>query len=136
MYKRQGLADRIIVDSCGTGDWHIGHSPDPRAIAFGKKYGYDLSPLKARQLCKTDFKHFDFILAMDKKNLSDAQDQAGGNSESEISLFLSPIQHDSVNIDEVPDPYYGGDEGFDKVIQLCEIASDYWLDVFASKLSN
>lgn len=129
-----GLQNEIIVDSCGTGDWHIGHAPDPRTIECATKYGYDLSTLRARKLLASDFIDFDYILAMDKQNLRDAESICPDHFNGELTLFLdvlaesTPQDTDAPTIREVPDPYYGGADGFDEVIQLCEKASDAWLN--------
>ena len=118
---RAGLAQHIQVDSCGTGDWHIGHAPDPRTSEKAAQYGYDLSSLRARQFCADDFQRFNVLLAMDKQNLSDIEAQRPPDFGGRADLFLryagvaDPL--------EVPDPYYGGDAGFDRVVQLIERAS-------------
>lgn len=121
MVAAQGLAEKITVDSCGTGDWHIGHTPDQRASAEAGQRGYDLSHLRARQVTPADFDRFDFILAMDKQNLADLQVMSPSHFSGELALFLSFAEGD-VPL-EVPDPYYGGDDGFATVLNLVESAS-------------
>ncbi len=111
--------DRLEVDSAGTGDWHLGHPPHPPAIAAGRKRGYDLSPLRARQFEVEDFRRFDLILAMDKQNLVDIERLRPNGSETPVRLFLSYAPESDV--DEVPDPYFTGD--FDEALGLIEAAA-------------
>ena len=116
-----GLAERIQVDSAGTGDWHTGRAPDPRTQEAAKRRGYDLSPLRARQVSPADFSRFDLLLAMDKANLRDLQQLHPGQGRVELDLYLRRYQ---LPLDEVPDPYYGGAQGFELVLDLLEQASD------------
>ena len=122
LVKQRGLGNRIEVDSCGTGDWHIGHAPDPRASAEASNRGYDLSHLRARQVVKEDFERFDYILAMDKQNLADLKAMQPQSYTGRLDLFMA-FAADS-DVKEVPDPYYGGDQGFAEVLDLIESASD------------
>lgn len=117
--KEAGLAEHVEVDSAGTGDWHVGRPPDSRMLSCAMQSGYDLSALRARQVCGEDFRYFDYVLAMDGNNLAELRALAG-NSRSHIALFMSFCDEP---VDEVPDPYYGGDEGFTEVIRLVEAAS-------------
>ncbi len=121
MLEEAGLADEIQVDSAGTGDWHIGRSPDQRAQAAALRRGYDLSGLRARQVCATDFQNFDYILAMDNSNLKDLRALRGPQDQCELALFLNYAT--DADLPEVPDPYYGGDQGFDEVLDLVEDAA-------------
>lgn len=116
-----GLAERIEVDSAGTGDWHTGRAPDPRTQEAAKRRGYDLSPLRARQVSQADFSRFDLLLAMDKANLRDLQQLRPAQGHAELDLYLRRYQ---LPLDEVPDPYYGGAQGFELVLDLLEQASD------------
>lgn len=115
------LATEITVDSCGTGAWHVGHSPDQRTIEAAAKRGYDLTELRARKLVAEDFKRFDYILAMDTRNLADILKKAPSDFPGKIQLFLDYAPES--NVIEVPDPYYGGDQGFERVLDLVEYAS-------------
>lgn len=125
----RATADRsgveVKFDSAGTGGWHIGRSPDPRAIRAAAMRGYDLTDQKARQVSRADFKDFDLILAMDEDNYETlclrAPDQA---ARERIKSVLSVLD-DGPN--SVPDPYYGGDAGFDHVLDLLEQAAEAWL---------
>ncbi|AMO68243.1 protein-tyrosine-phosphatase [gamma proteobacterium BDW918] len=117
-----GLHDEIQVDSAGTGDWHIGRSPDQRSQAAALSRQYDLSSLRARQVCKADFETFDYILAMDECNLADLQAMHTHQAKCELALFLTYAKHTARR--EVPDPYYGGEQGFDEVLDLVEDAAE------------
>ncbi len=117
-----GLAGRVFLDSAGTASWHVGKAPDSRAIAAGASEGYDLSHLRGRQVQDEDFESFDLLLAMDGSNLHELQAQCPGEHQHKVKLFLSFSGVEGVT--DVPDPYYGGDEGFQQVIALIERASD------------
>lgn len=122
----RGLAEHIEIDSAGTGGWHIGNSPDKRSQRAAAARGYDLSLLRARQVAVDDFYTFDYILAMDKQNLTDLLALAPTDGRANISLFL-PYARDLTE-SEVPDPYYGGQDGFGHVLDLVERASESLLD--------
>ena len=129
---RARLADRVAaggalpamlpVDSCGTAGWHIGKSPDGRAMTAASARGYDLAPLRARQLQWQDFYTFEHILVMDESNLADVRDAAPLDYAGDIRLFLDYAPGQPVR--EVPDPYYGRDDGFAHVLDLVELASE------------
>lgn len=127
--RARGLAHRIEVDSCGTSRWHIGEPPDPRAVSEAAARGYDLNALRARQVCEDDFMSFDYILAMDRANLSDLEAFRPPQFEGHLGLFLDFAS--DVDVKEVPDPYHGGAEGFTRAIDLIEAASDGLLDHLA-----
>lgn len=122
MVLQRGLADKITVDSCGTGDWNIGNAPDRRASAEAAARGYDITHLRARQVTAADFDNFDFILAMDKQNLADLQALSPSHFNGRLALFLDFAKGDLPT--EVPDPYYGDDNGFAAVLNLVESASE------------
>lgn len=105
----------LEIDSAGTGDWHIGHAPDPRAQAEALRRGLDISMLRARQVTEEDFHRFDHIVAMDAKNLADLLAMQPDGARAALSLLL-----DHAEGGDVPDPYYGGDEGFAETFQLVE----------------
>lgn len=121
LLERHDLASNIQVDSAGTGDWHIGHPPDERAIAKGRDRGYDLSALRARQVSIEDFNQFDYILAMDKQNLANLQKLMPANAQVHPQLLLD---YAGMSNAEVPDPYFGGEDGFDEVVDLVEQACE------------
>ena len=118
---RQGLGPRIHVDSAGTGDWHVGSPPDRRAIQAARRRGYDLTALRARQVAGEDFERFGWIVAMDRANLRALEALRPDGFGGHLGLFLDFAP--GADLDEVPDPYYGGLEGFDRVLDLVEIAS-------------
>ncbi len=109
--QKAGLADSFVVDSAGTGAWHIGNPPDPRSIEIAARHEVDISSQRARQVRANDFRRFDTIVAMDRDNL--AGPQAHGRSEQPpASIAFEQTAQD------VPDPYYGGPDGFEQVYQL------------------
>jgi len=114
------LAHRIEVDSAGTAGYHIGSQPDARSSAVAAKRGYDLTTQRARQVQQKDFSHYNYVLAMDKSNLADLRSNCPDAHKSRLSLFLD---FGSGDAKEVPDPYYGGDDGFDNVLNLVEDAA-------------
>lgn len=120
LVKARGLEERILVDSAGTSDWHIGKGPDPRTIAAGLERGVDLSHLRASQVTRNDFQVYDYILAMDRQNLADLQTLAPADYAGCLDLFL---RFADAGVEEVPDPYYGGKDGFIHVLDLIESAS-------------
>jgi len=120
MVIEQGLNQHIRIDSAGTGDWHLGKQPDSRTIKAGQRRGYDLRHLRARQVTAVDFDRFDYILAMDGQNLSNLQLLQPGHFTGTLSLFLPYGQG---AFDEVPDPYSGGAEGFEQVLDMVEQAA-------------
>ncbi|SFO90538.1 low molecular weight protein-tyrosine-phosphatase [Pseudomonas borbori] len=111
----------VEVDSAGTGDWHVGKPPDSRTRQAAQLRGYDLSALRGRQVCVSDFRRFDLILAMDNSNLEQLRRMRPGDAMAELDLFLR--RYDLAPV-EVPDPYYGGEEGFQQVLDLLEQACD------------
>ena len=116
-----GLTKRISVDSAGTAGWHQGKAPDPRTVAAASKRGFDLSLLRSRQVKRSDFSEFDYILAMDEENLADLTLLCPPDFNGPLGLFLRFSQQK--NYTEVPDPYHGGAAGFELVLDLVEEAS-------------
>ncbi len=129
--EQAGLSDKISIDSAGTSDWHIDKTPDPRTQAAAAKRGYDLSTLRGRQASVEDFTEFDLILAMDKSNLSNLQAIQTVDAKAELELYLT---HFGISPDEVPDPYYGGEDGFELVLDMLEQASQVLLDEIKARL--
>ena len=122
LIKREKLDQKIIVDSAGTGDWHIGKAPDSRTVAAAKKRGYDLSVLRARQVITADFDEFDYVLAMDNSNLRDLHSLRPTHFSGHLGLFLDFGLRKTHR--EVPDPYYGDHDGFELVLDLVEEAAE------------
>jgi len=110
----------IEVDSAGTIDHHQGQQPDSRAMAAGKARGYHFKGITSRPVCAYDFEYFDLILAADNSNVQDLKAICPQHLQYKIALFLSYAQADT---DQIPDPYYGGDAGFELVLDLLEDAS-------------
>lgn len=114
---------KILVDSAGTGDWHVGQEPDNRSIAVGKKYNIDITAQRGRQFTAKDFKNFDLIYVMDNSNKENVLALAEDESQKEkVKLILDEI-FPGENVD-VPDPYFGGDLGFENVYKMLDKACD------------
>jgi len=116
-----GLQDTIGVDSAGTHAYHIGETPDPRAQKIALARGFDLSELRARRVVAEDFAKFDYVLAMDNDNKQNLEALTPEVDQQHLSLFMEFAPHSDVL--EVPDPYYGGPLGFERVLDLIEAAS-------------
>jgi protein-tyrosine phosphatase len=114
------LSDQFDIDSAGTHAYHVGEPPDRRAIAAAERRGVSLAEITARRVSDEDFERFDFIVAMDEDNQRRLLDQAPEEHRTKVSLFLSFAEGDDR---EVPDPYYGGSAGFERVLDLIEAAS-------------
>lgn len=111
----------LEIDSAGTGDYHIGSAPDRRSQRAAMRRGIDLSGLRARQVALPDFEHFDLILAMDRSNLRLLQSLRPSGSHAQLELFLKYAGN--LTDLEVPDPYFGGEDGFERVLDLVTLAS-------------
>jgi protein-tyrosine phosphatase len=111
----------LEVDSAGTAAYHVGQPPDPRTRAAAARRGYDLSALRARTVEPADFELFDLILAMDRENLSALRRRAPPHTHERLRLFLE-FAPEAVP-EDVPDPYYGGPNGFEEVLDLVETAT-------------
>lgn len=131
-YLRNARLDSMIsIDSAGTGDWHVGKPPDERACRAAASRGYVLRGLTARQVSSDDFRYFDLILAMDEDNLRNLKALQPPNANAELDLFLRRF---NLTEDAVPDPYYGGVDGFDHVLDLVEQGSAALLDELRGRL--
>lgn len=117
-----GLEERIYIDSAGTHDYHIGDPPDPRTQQAARQRGYDMSALRGRQVEIADFNHFDYVLAMDNANLSILKRLRPQDAQSHLGLFLEYAGKHEAR--EVPDPYYGGKDGFERVLDMVEDAAE------------
>jgi protein-tyrosine phosphatase len=129
-----GLQDRIFCDSAGTHDYHIGRAPDARAQQAALRRGYDMSRLRARQVNIRDFAEFDYVLAMDRDNLRLLQQQCGPDNAHKLSLFMKCSENYAGL--EVPDPYYGGAQGFELVLDMAEDAAQGQLRRIRDGLSS
>jgi protein-tyrosine phosphatase len=132
--EEEGLTDVIHIDSAGTHDYHIGESPDSRTQQAAKKRGYEMSGLRGRQAEAGDFARFDYVLAMDEANLSILQGLRPRDAQGHLGLFLEFAEHH--NEREVPDPYFGGADGFERVLDLVEDASRGLLKNIRSQQGN
>ncbi len=122
LVQEHGLTELIEIDSAGTHAYHVGNPPDSRSVQTARKRGIDMSDLRARQVDLGDFYHYDYLIAMDDYNLSLLQEMAPSDMAHKLSLFLSFAPH--INHREVPDPYYGGADGFELVFDMVQAASE------------
>ena len=124
VFRRQvagaGLENRVRIDSAGTHAYHVGHAPDPRSQAAAAARGFRLGELRARQVARQDFAEFDYILAMDNDNLAELRRVAPREHRAKPRLFMDYSAKRAAT--EVPDPYYGGAEGFEQVLDMVEDA--------------
>ncbi|HXU94551.1 MAG TPA: low molecular weight protein-tyrosine-phosphatase [Gallionella sp.] len=119
--ENAGLSGHILIDSAGTHDYHIGEPPDARTRRAAQQRGYDMSALRGRQVGVEDFERFDYVLAMDRANLA-ILERLAQRSGGDPHLFLEYAKHHKER--EVPDPYYGGPEGFERVLDMVEDAAE------------
>lgn len=119
--ERAGLAEQILIDSAGTHDYHIGAPPDSRTQRAAQQRGFDMSGLRGRQVDAADFARFDYVLAMDLANLAILNNLMPKDSATQARLFLDYTHHHTER--EVPDPYYGGEDGFERVLDMVEDAA-------------
>ena len=134
LLEAQGLSDHFVVDSAGTGRWHVGNRADSRMRAAAERRGIHL-PSRARQIELGDLSQFDWVITMDADNLRTVKSlaqEAGSNATAEIRSMLSFARESQLS--EVPDPYYGGDQGFEQVLDLLEDACSGLLDALNNDL--
>ena len=129
-----GMTQKIEVDSAGTQNYHVGEAPDFRSQAHACRRGYDLSALRARQIASQDFQHFDLILAMDRSHFTFLQRICPAEHRPKLRLFLE-FAHDTSE-KEVPDPYYGGEEGFERTLNLIEAGCHGLLAMLRSQVET
>lgn len=133
--SKAGQTDNIIIDSAGTHDYHIGSSPDRRAQQAALQRGYDLGSLRGRQVGTRDFHEFDYILAMDRENLANLFRVCPPQEQHKLKLFMEFSREFSER--EVPDPYYGGNQGFENVLNMVEDAASGLLEeILARKIAK
>jgi len=118
--RREGLEGEVRVDSAGTGAWHLGHPPDERAQESARSRGLDISHLRARRVTPEDCQTFDYVLTMDEDNYRAVSALCAGDAVVRPFLLFAENSPER----EVPDPYYGGPDGFERVIDLVEEASE------------
>jgi protein-tyrosine phosphatase len=117
-----GLDDRVEIDSAGTADYHVDSPPDRRAVAHGERRGLRMQHLRGRQVERSDFERFDHILAMDEDNLTNLLRIRPEGARARLALLMSFAP--DAGSREVPDPYYGGADGFERVLDLAAEAAD------------
>ena len=128
LLRERGLEDEVTVESAGTGAWHVGSPPDERSAEAARRRGIELLG-EARQVRPADFERFDLIVAMDRSNLRDLLDIAPDETaRAKVRLLLDD--------DDVPDPYYGGERGFDEVLDLVHDACERLIDEVAGDLAR
>lgn len=120
--ENAGMSGQIRIDSAGTHDYHIGDAPDMRAQRAAQQRGYDMEDLRGRQVEALDFQRFDYVLAMDETNLAILQRLVPPTGGAKLQLFLDYARHHAER--EVPDPYYGGADGFERVLDMVEDAAE------------
>lgn len=118
--RREGLEGEVFVDSAGTGDWHVGHPPDGRAVRSAAGRGLDISGQRGRLISPNDCHRFDYVLTMDEQNYRAVSEICNGNAVVRPFLDFAPGAPER----EVPDPYLGGSDGFEHVLDLVEAASE------------
>ncbi len=120
--EKAGLLESIHIDSAGTHSYHIGESPDARTQHAARRRGYDMSKLRGRQVEAEDFLRFDYVLAMDEANLANLRQLRPSGAQSHLGLFLEFAERHRER--EVPDPYFGGADGFERVLDMVEDAAN------------
>lgn len=128
--EKAGLSEAIEIDSAGTGDWHVGELADPRMRAAAQRRGLELTS-RARQIEYADLKRFDLVVAMDRTNLRDIRKLGGDVRHADIRLLSSFLEPGTPK--DVPDPYYGGPEGFDVTLDMLEAAAPGILAVLGNR---
>jgi protein-tyrosine phosphatase len=124
----RGLAERVQVRSAGTHDYHVGEAPDGRSVDHALRRGYDLSAQRAQRVRREHFAEYDYILAMDRGHLGLLRQIAPAGARAQLGLFLDASARWKGQ--DVPDPYYGGAQGFEEVLDMVEEAAERWLDRF------
>lgn len=134
MAQARGLSDAFEIDSAGTHDYHVDHAPDPRAQAHAEAKGYDISGLRSRLITEADFQHFDRVLVMDDHNWKHLHEMAPVEERFKIHRLTEYCV--SMKALNVPDPYYGGDAGFERAMSIIEDGCQGLLDDLAPAPQN
>lgn len=132
LVEAEGLAGRIATDSAGTHGYHVGEAPDGRSAAAALRRGVDLSDLRARKVRPGDFSDFDLVLAMDRGHADILRRQCPPDLAGRVRLFLDFAP--DLGIKDVPDPYYGGGDGFERVLDMVEAGARGVLEHIRAKL--
>ena len=125
LVEARGLEDEFEIDSAGTGAWHAGEAPDPRSAEVAARHGVSLDGQSARKVHEDDYQRFDHILAMDDENLVDLRRREPSDGRAEVRLLR---EFDPEGSGDVPDPYYGGPQGFDVVYRMVHRSCEALLD--------
>jgi len=133
LVQERGFSAHIETDSAGTGAWHVGNPPDERAQLVGRKYGIEMSDLRARQATPEDFHVFDIILAMDHSNHENLKRMRPSNGRAELAMMMAFAGRPN---EEVPDPYYGDLSDYETVFDMLKPAADGLLDHILSEMSD
>jgi len=131
--REAGLHEQVLVDSAGTHGYHIGEPPDPRSVDTARRYGVDIAMLRARQLAAEDFQRFDLILAMDQGHLQILQRLCPAAERHRLKLYLDYAPRFGR---EVPDPYYGGPDGFETVWRMCTTVTAALVEDIGSRITG
>lgn len=134
LLNEAGLDGGMSCDSAGTSAYHVGDPPDPRAVSVARRAGIDISHQRARQVIAEDFEEFDLILAMDEDNLAILARRCPDQHSHKLGLFLSYT--DDIPLRELPDPYYGGEDGFERCLDLVQQAAQGLVRVLRSGRSG
>ncbi len=129
---RRGLGEQVEVRSAGTHDYHVGEAPDARTLRHAHQRGYDLGAQRAQLVTREHFGEYDYILAMDRSHLRILRNMAPTDAKARVGMFLEPSAR--WKGEDVPDPYYGGVEGFEQVLDMVEEAAGRWLDLIQAEL--
>jgi len=130
LVKNKGYEEKILTDSAGTHAYHVGNAPDNRSIATALKHNIDINDLKARQVHESDFEYFDYLLVMDEHNYSLVNEACPAEYKTKVGYFLDFARQTAIK--EVPDPYYGEGDGFERVFNMIEDASEGLLEHIVS----
>jgi len=125
-----GLSGSFLIDSAGTGSWHVGSAPDPRSTAIARQYGIDISGQKCRKVSAADFDSFDFIFGMDESNIDALLQRAPDSARHKVHLFMDYALGARM---EIPDPYYGGPDGFEIVYRMIREGSEALIEKLVSR---
>lgn len=128
------VRDRVSTDSAGTHGYHVGHPPDSRAVSTALNFDVDIGQLRARKVSASDFNDYDLIIAMDRSNFEDLQVIQPADSKASLKMMMQ--YHPEARPDEVPDPYYGGMDGFTYMCNLLESATQGLLTEIEERLAR
>ena len=132
--QKSNYMDQVSTDSAGTHSYHVGHTPDSRAVETASRFGVDISQLRARKVSVSDFSHYDLIIAMDRDNYVDLQRIRPTGSKADLKMMMH--YHPEAQPVDVPDPYYGGMDGFNYMCELLDSATQGLLKDIEGRLAQ